>query len=131
MTLYNVHIYREMRLFFPGIQAGTPDEAAKIAADKQTADADYTEDCDGESLAALIDVQGDDDFSQSVTIDFEHEQLRKAAPELLAALKGCLFVLDGNEDGDGPSKQTAIKDARAAIAKAPTIHQPTIERRMP
>ena len=26
MTVYNVHIYREMRLFFPGIEAVTPDD---------------------------------------------------------------------------------------------------------
>ena len=25
MTLYNVHIYREMRLYFPTIEAGTPE----------------------------------------------------------------------------------------------------------
>ena len=24
MTLYNVHVYREMRLYFPGITADTP-----------------------------------------------------------------------------------------------------------
>ena len=34
MTLYNVHLYREMRLHFPGVEANTPEEAARIAADK-------------------------------------------------------------------------------------------------
>ena len=29
MTLYNVHIYREMRLTFEGIQAGPPDAAGR------------------------------------------------------------------------------------------------------
>jgi hypothetical protein len=28
MTLYNVHIYCEMRLYFPGIEAPTPEAAA-------------------------------------------------------------------------------------------------------
>lgn len=69
MTLYHVHIYREMRLYFPGIEASTRNEAARIAADRPTAEADYTEDCDGENLAALVDVAGDDGFDQSVTID--------------------------------------------------------------
>lgn len=73
MTLYNVHIYREMRLYFPGIEAPTLDEAARIAAGRPTAEAEYTEDCDGENLAALVDVAGDDDFGQSVTIDFQAE----------------------------------------------------------
>jgi hypothetical protein len=134
MTLYNVHIYREMRLFFPGIEAGTPDEAAKIAADKQTADAECTEDCDGENLAALIDVQGDDDFSQSVTIDFEHERLRKTAPDLLEALQRAEYLMRRVYEGDHHALEnllSAAAQARAAIAKATAIHQPTIERRMP
>src|SRR5438105_13778510 len=90
MTLYHVHIYREMRLYFPHVEAGTPDRAAELAAGKPTAEAEYAEDCDGETLAALVDVVGDDEFTQSVTIDFEAERLRKAAPELLAALDGLL-----------------------------------------
>ena len=131
MTLYNVHIYREMRLFFPGVEAATPDEAARIARDKPTYEADYTEDCDGQDLSALVDVVGDDEFQHSVTLDFDHERLRKAVPDLLAALKGCLFALDDNEDGYGPSKQTAIANARAAIAKTTATHQPIIERTIP
>jgi hypothetical protein len=87
MTLYNIHLYREMRLFFPGIEAPAPDEAARIAADKLTQDAEYAEDCDGENLAALVDVVGDDQYEQSQMIDFESERLRKAAPALLNALK--------------------------------------------
>ena len=33
MKTYNVHIYREMRLFFPGIVASTAEEAATLAAE--------------------------------------------------------------------------------------------------
>src|SRR5262249_15475416 len=33
MQTYNVHIYREMRLFFPGIVASTAEEAARLAAE--------------------------------------------------------------------------------------------------
>ncbi|MCI0464223.1 MAG: hypothetical protein L0Z62_45395 [Gemmataceae bacterium] len=77
MTIYNVHIYREMRLYFPGIEANSPEEAAQIAADKPTVEAEYTEDCEGETLSALVDVPGDEDYRQSVDVDFEAERLRK------------------------------------------------------
>jgi hypothetical protein len=97
MTLYNVHLYREMRLFYPGIEAATPEEAAAIAADKPTGDAAYTEDCDGENLAALIDVAGDEQFEHSVTLDFEPERLRKAAQELREALD---YLLEQTVDMD-------------------------------
>lgn len=132
MTLYNVHIYREMRLFFPGIEAETSEDAARTTAQKPTHEADYTEDCDGENLAALVDVVGNDDYSQSVTIDFEAQRLRKAAHELLEVLK----TLAEQADEDCPAAcrtrhfAEALEAAYAAIAKA-TIHQPTIERTLP
>src|SRR5207244_6904068 len=80
MTLYNVHIYREMRLYFPGIEAQSPHEAARIAADKPTDEAALIEDCEGQTLAALVDVAGDECFEQSQIIDFDldiHELLKK------------------------------------------------------
>jgi hypothetical protein len=122
MTLYNVHVYREMRLYFPAIEAATPEEAARIATDRQTNDAEYTEDCDGENLAALIDVAGDDEFTQSVTIDFEPERLQRAVPELLEALE---YLLEQTVDMDlkhgiglSEGEQDARANALAAIAKA-------------
>ena len=133
MTLHHVHIYREMRLYFPGIEASTPEDAARIAVDKATAEAEYTEDCDGENIAALIDVAGDDGFTQSVTIDFEPERLRKAAPRLLAALAAILPYAENESqclyqcwkrDGDKATKEEsdacecAIGEARAAITAA-------------
>jgi hypothetical protein len=118
MTFYNVHIYREMRLLFERIEADTPEAAAAIARDRLTEDADDLEDCDGDTFAALVDVVGDDQYEQSVILDFEGERLRKAALELLTALNGCLFALDENAEGFGPSKAQAITAARAAIAKA-------------
>lgn len=95
MTLYNVHIYREMRLFYPGIEAATPEQAARVAEAKPTADAEYSEDCDGESLSALVDVVGDDEFSQSAVIDFDGEQTRKAASALRDALVCLVVVAEG------------------------------------
>ena len=118
MMIFNIHIYREMRLMFGGIEAETPNAAAAIARDKSTEDADSIDDCNGETLAALVDIQGDEEYEQSRFIDFEGERLRKAAWTLLAALEGALYVLDENIDGFGPSKETAIADAQAAIAQA-------------
>lgn len=112
MTLYHVHIYREMRLYFPGIEADTPESAARIAAAKLTADAEYAEECDGENLAALVDVAGDDEFAHSVTVDFEGERLRKAAPELLEA---CRMVVDRWERGD---LAEAVRACAAAVEQA-------------
>jgi hypothetical protein len=86
-TIYNVHIYREMRLVFGGIQAESLEAAASIARDKPTSDADEIDDCEGETLSALVDVVGDEEYEQSRFIDFENEQLRRAAPALLAKLR--------------------------------------------
>jgi hypothetical protein len=125
MTLYHVHIYREMRLYFPGIEARNPEDAAQIAADKPTAQAEYTEDCDGENLAALIDVAGDDEFTHSVNINFEPERLRKVEPDLLEALR-CLAE---QADEDCPAEYRtrhftdALEQAHATIAEA-TTEQP-------
>jgi hypothetical protein len=136
MTPYNVHIYREMRLYFPAIEAETPEDAARIAADKLTADAEYTEDCDGENLAALVDVVGDDEFKHSVTIDFDHERLRKAAPDLLDAIPPLIGLVHRLLPAHAQSDSTLdnlpeVIQARAALAKATLIHQPTIERTLP
>jgi hypothetical protein len=79
MTLYNVHLYREMRLTYGGIEATSHEEAAQIARDRATDDADALEDCDGETFAARVDVAGDEDFRQSRTIEFEPERQRRAA----------------------------------------------------
>ena len=62
MTKYIVHLYREMRLSYADIEADTPEAAAAIARDRPTGDADDIEDCEGENLAALVDVAGDEDY---------------------------------------------------------------------
>jgi hypothetical protein len=87
MTQYIVHLYREMRLTFTGIEADSPEAAALIVRGKLTDAADNIEDCDGQNLAALVDTAGDEDYSQSVTVDFEGERHRKAAPALLAKVQ--------------------------------------------
>lgn len=136
MTLYNVHIYREMRVFFPSIEAVTPEEAARVASDMLTEDAEYTEDCQGENLAALVDVVGDDEFQHSVAIDFDHERIRKAAPRLLEAIPPLIGLVHRLLPEHAQSDSTLdnlpeVIQARAALARVAAIHQPTIERTLP
>src|SRR5271165_6053718 len=117
MTIYNVHIYREMRPVFGGIEADSPEAAAAIARDKLTSDADSIDDCDGETFAALVDVADDEEYKQSRTIDFEPERQRKAAPKLLSALKYALEFLEANDDGE-EDVTSRIAAACAAITAA-------------
>jgi hypothetical protein len=86
-TVYNVHLYREMRLYYPGIKASSHDEAALIAARQGSAVADTIEDCEGENLAALVDVDGDTDYLQTRIIDFEPTILRTHVDEILKVLE--------------------------------------------
>ena len=71
MKTYNVHLYREMRLYFPGVEAESPEAATRIAAEKSTDEADYVEDCEGETLSALVDVAGDAEYLHTQLIDFQ------------------------------------------------------------
>jgi hypothetical protein len=122
MTKFIVHIYREMKLSYADIEADTPQDAAAIARDKPTADADNVEDCEGQNLAALVDVAGDEDFSQSVTVDFEPERHRKAASALLAA---CRLVVARWEHGDLAEAARACGEAIAVAEDAlPSVRSP-------
>jgi hypothetical protein len=116
MTIYNVHVYREMRIKFDGIEAPTPEAAAAIAAGKPTDEAADIADCEGENLAALVDVVGDEEYEQSRAIDFEPERLRKAASRLLDALR-CITCCPMIQ---GPIGTTAyiVSDERMAQARA-------------
>lgn len=120
MTIYNVHLYREMRLRFGGIEAESPEAAAEAVRRLTLEAADVVDECDGADFAALVDVAGDEEFGRSVTVDFEGEGLRKAAPELLAALTLALRALNTAPRfrvGDTDSYRIAsVVDA--AIAKA-------------
>jgi hypothetical protein len=112
MTIYNVHIYREMRLLFQDIAADSPEQAAESCSEfPEDAACGSAVDCDGETFAALVDVQGDYDHSQSVMIDLEPERMRRAAPALLAA---CRLVVDRWERGDLAEAARACSDAIAA-----------------
>lgn len=123
MPTYRVHIYREMRLVFGGIEADSHEAAATIARGKLTEDADSINDCEGENIAALIDVQGDEEFDQSRLIDFESEQIRRAARKLLSALRLCheqlsVWVADTESCDLSPEDDEALAAAVDAIAEA-------------
>src|SRR5215831_4658117 len=91
MKTYNVHIYREMRLFFPGVVARTVEEAATRAAEMPSDAAKALEDCDGENLAALVGVVGSEEGQQNWMIDFD--PVRAMASELLTVLAWALPIL--------------------------------------
>jgi hypothetical protein len=116
MTLYNVHIFREMRLFYPGIDASSHEEAASIAADKLTEEAEYTEDCDGQNLAALVDLAGDAEFEQSRIIDFDREpsKSRRLTTFVQALQQISAYPASANSDRD---VMAAALNAIAGIAE--------------
>ena len=120
MKTYNVHIYREMRLFFPGIVATTAEEAATLAADLPSGAAQALEDCDGENLAALVGVIGREDCKQNWMIDFD--SVRAIAPDLLTVLALALPILQevvhAHLLSDDSIARTALDRVASVIAKA-------------
>jgi hypothetical protein len=132
MTLYNVHIYREMRLKFDGIEAPTPEEAAQAAGELSLKVADDFDECDGETFTALMDVIGDENYQHSVTIDFEPERRRKATAQLLEVCETLARRLPELDDDAAPlAGSDAVEvladvwpDLKAAIAIARAIPQP-------
>ena len=120
MKTYNVHIYREMRLSFPGIVASTAEEAARLAADMPSGAARALEDCDGENLAALVGVIGREDCQQNWMIDFD--PVRAILPDLLTALALALPILQEAVRthllSDAPTARIALDRVASVIAKA-------------
>jgi hypothetical protein len=109
MTKYNVHLYREMRLEYVGIEADTPEAAVRIARAGLTEDADDIGES-SEDLSARVEIDGDAPLERPLTIHFEPE--RHAARALLAA---CRMVVDRWEHGD---LAEAARACSAAIAEA-------------
>ena len=89
-TLYHVHIYREMRLHFRDVRATSVEDAARLTADRPTDEADTIDDCEGETLAALVDLDGDSEYAQSRLIDFRAQR----RSELLSALRSLEAALN-------------------------------------
>jgi hypothetical protein len=121
MKIYNVHIYREMGLAYGGIEAGTHEEAAATARDKPTDQADSIDDCDGETIAALVDVVGDEQYAQSRVVDFEPERRRRTATDLQAALTWLLDDLTDAGEARNPEtgdEYDSVAFGRAALARS-------------
>ena len=112
MTIYNMHIYREMRLVFGGIEADSHEAAAAIARDKPTDQADSIDDCDGETLAALVDVAGDEEYQH---IPDHRLRARAGTQGRLELLDACRMVVARWERGD---LAEAARACSAAIAEA-------------
>jgi hypothetical protein len=108
MPLYNVHLYREMKLYFPKIDADSPETAAEFARQQPTHNAQSIDECDGNDTAALVDVVGDDEFIQSRIVDFPAE------PDLAAILQYAVDTEEGNWD-DGTGKPEWLTEARRAL----------------
>jgi hypothetical protein len=120
MQTYNVHIYREMRLSFPGMVANTAEEAARLAAEMPSSAAEALEDCDGENLAALVGVVDSADGRQSWMIDFD--PVRTIVPDLLTALELALPILQeavrAHLLSDDPTGRIVLDRVESVIAKA-------------
>jgi len=122
----DVHLYRELRLLFEGIEAASAEEAADIARRRSHEEAHFIDDCHGEDFAALVDVTGADSYEQSRFIAFEAERLRQAAPKLLEAVQECIrqihALLPPYQQSDSTlDNLPAVLKARAAIAIATAI----------
>jgi hypothetical protein len=74
-----------MRAYFPDITADTPEQAVHIADAKSATEAKYVDDCDGTTLAALVDHDGDDEYYQSQIIELDLP--KSLANDLLRALE--------------------------------------------
>jgi hypothetical protein len=118
MTLYNVHLYREVHLTYESIEADTAEAAAAIALDRSVGAADDIDDCHGRTFAVVIDVAGDAGWSPSQTIDFESEQSRKATQVLVKALTACVNYLADDLDESDETEARIFRDACEAIALA-------------
>jgi hypothetical protein len=107
-TIYNVHIFREMRLFYPGIEATTHEEAAQQAAAQPSETAAYTEPCDGTDLSALIDVAGDLEYTNTKRIDFQAAIAIDSYDQLMNAGQA---VVDNWENGDLAAAVRSLEEA--------------------
>jgi hypothetical protein len=118
MTIYNVHIHREMRLVYEGISAETPETAAALARKKPTDDCVEIADCEGETFSAVVVVDGDEKHVHSRSIDFEAERQRKAASVMLNALQVASNYLGDDLDERDATERRVLETIRAAIAEA-------------
>jgi hypothetical protein len=103
MPQYRVHVYREMRLVFEGVEADTPQAAAHIAAGKHFDDCNDWSDCEGTNLAALVDEHNDVDIDEAqdgTLVALEDGRWLRAGPRMLAAVQSARELFYTLGDGD-------------------------------
>jgi hypothetical protein len=115
---FNVHVYREMRLYFPDIQAAATEEAAGIALNLPTDEASTVDDCDGRTFAALVDLVGDRDYRHSRTINTEEGKLADKARQMVELLAKCVALLE--QHTSEPAQQETIQEIKDLLANVST-----------
>jgi hypothetical protein len=126
MPTYTVHVYREMRVTFTGLHASSPEEAASVAADLRTYSAEDVQDCEGENLSALVEVERrarprrHADVSDSKTIYFEAGRMVDTGPTMLKALEALLTNIEEDVPLESVTRhfRDAMDAARTAVAEA-------------
>jgi hypothetical protein len=100
MTTYNVHLYREMRLYFPSVEAESHEAAAEFARQQPTDRAQQIKDCDGNDHGALVDVDADADHILTKLIDFPMAggSLYQAITTLISDANDLIAAIDGTTD---------------------------------
>jgi hypothetical protein len=134
MPLYNVYLYREVRLCFYDIEADTAEAAAVLVRDKYTDDADDIEGCTGQEFSAEIVAAGDPADNHTVTLRFEPDELPNIPWHLLTPgrqfgrvfaglLKACIEVRDTLAARQDPDEQDThlIATVNAPIAQVEAI----------
>jgi hypothetical protein len=116
MNSYDIYLHREILITFRDVKAESPEDAAGTACGFATNEIDSVVDCD--NLSARVDVADGDGYHRPVTIDFQPERLRRAAPALLAA---CRMVVERWERGD---LAEAARACSAAVAEAENVTSP-------
>ena len=89
MTTYTVHLYREMHLVFRDIEAQTPEEAARLTANRSTNDAEFCDDCEGLSYSAHVEPEGGDpsDASELVRLRADGGEVAPASEPVTNAMR--------------------------------------------
>ena len=113
MNTYTVHLYREMRLTFTGIEAGSPEAAARIASTTHTDNAARLVDCEGSNLAAFVERDVEDDFIDSHAVYFDDGRFLSMGPRLLEALHAFVALGCGHRPSGDFWSDLELQAARA------------------
>lgn len=122
MPLYNVHLYREMRVKYLHVEASTPEQAAMRCYHIDPEMCDYENEiheCEGQSFGCVVDEidPADDQIIWKETpINFEEGRLRDNAHLMLEALKLCRQALEKTGMHENGIISSAYKQAGVLIS---------------